>query len=134
MAEGQTQRKILYHINKYQKILFFPTVLVFMIGCMMAWLSLLYFVLGDYSANPGLGQLRFIIPSFLFILVVAFVLVIVWQCKLSNSVVGAFSRVIREMDEVLDGKRKGPIIVRQRDEMFYEIVQRVNAFIEKQPK
>ncbi|MBF0478302.1 MAG: hypothetical protein HQL26_02355 [Candidatus Omnitrophica bacterium] len=131
MANLIAPRKVLFNVNKYQQILFYPTILVFMIGCMMAWLCLMYFMLTDYLANPGLGQIHRLIPYMLVILAAALILVIIWQSKLSNRVVGAFGRVVREMDEVIEGKRPGPIMVRERDEMFYEIVKRVNLLIDK---
>ena len=48
---------------------------------------------------------------------------------MSNSIVGPYERVLRELDDVLSGQKKDHIGTRKNDELFGEMVKRINALI-----
>ncbi len=52
---------------------------------------------------------------------------------MSNDVVGPLDRIIRELDEVIDGGARQPITVRQRDELAHELLKRVNVLVKNLP-
>ena len=56
-----------------------------------------------------------------------------WAYAVSNEVVGPFDRIIRELDEVIDGGARQPITVRQRDELAEELLKRVNVLVKNLP-
>ena len=56
-----------------------------------------------------------------------------WAYAVSNDVVGPFDRIIRELDEVIDGGARQPITVRQRDELAHELLKRVNVLVKNLP-
>ena len=50
----------------------------------------------------------------------------------SRNVLGPFDRLLREMDEMLDGRReRKPLTVRPKDDLAKELLKRVNKFVEK---
>ena len=71
---------------------------------------------------------------FIFIfLVLSFGAIIVWAYKISSNLVGAFERILREMDDILAGKGKRHLRARKDDELVNELLKRVNALIDKLP-
>ncbi len=50
----------------------------------------------------------------------------------SRHVLGPFDRLLREMDEMLDGRReRKPLTVRPKDDLAKELLKRVNKLIER---
>ena len=50
----------------------------------------------------------------------------------SRHVLGPFDRLLREMDEMLDGRReRKPLTVRPKDDLANELLKRVNRLIER---
>jgi len=60
-------------------------------------------------------------------------LVVFWTYFASNKIVGPYERILRELDAILDGGPKKAIGTRKGDEMFSEILKRINVLIEKLP-
>ncbi len=58
--------------------------------------------------------------------------VVTWAYVASRNVLGAIDRLLREMDEMLDGRReRKPLSVRAKDTLAHELVKRVNRLIER---
>ena len=53
--------------------------------------------------------------------------------KISLRIVGPFDRIVRELDEHIQDKRKGPIILRKHDK-FEPLVQKINQLLGKIPR
>ena len=71
---------------------------------------------------------------FIFVLLVlSFSGIILWAYKVSSNLVGAFERILRELDEILAGRGKRHIRARKDDELANELLKRVNALIDKLP-
>ena len=50
----------------------------------------------------------------------------------SRNVLGPFDRLLRELDEMLDGRReRKPLVVRPKDDLANELLKRVNRLIER---
>ena len=56
-----------------------------------------------------------------------------WAYAVSNQMVGAFERIIRELDGIIEGGAKRPIAARGRDEFATALLQRINVLIENVP-
>ena len=56
-----------------------------------------------------------------------------WAYAVSNDVVWPFDRIIRELDEVIDGGARQPITARQRDEVAQKLLKRVNMLVKNLP-
>ena len=56
---------------------------------------------------------------------------VTWTYVASRNVLGALDRLLREMDEMADGRReRKPLSVRAKDTLAHELVKRVNKLIE----
>ena len=62
---------------------------------------------------------------------VFFVGLLLWVYREANYLVGAFNRVKKQLNEVSTGKRQEPIIVRNQDHLFLELLENINVIIKK---
>jgi hypothetical protein len=136
-------RKTFLTVNKYQeKIVMMalaPTAVLF-----TTLLALLIF------GNPAIMERFFHIPiDELMILISKISFAIVWVLflvtiifvalvfKVSHNLLGAFGRIIRELDDVIEGRSKKEIYARPGEELSGDILKRVNvlikAYVEKRP-
>lgn len=132
------KRKIFPIIGTYQgKMIFFvfvPAVIFHLcIFCMLTFLKLdlgmlifqgvseevIAYFIDNWSATVILVSL-FFVAAFL---IISFII--------SRNMVGAFERIVRELDEVIEGKRVGPLTARRYDVLAKDLLQRVNVLIEK---
>ena len=67
--------------------------------------------------------------SYLGILWIFFLVLFLVSVKFSSRMVGPYERIIREMDEVIDGGRTAPLKLRKNDDFFKDLVTRVNKLI-----
>ena len=59
--------------------------------------------------------------------------IFLWAYAVSNQMVAAFERIIRELDGIIEGRAKGPITARGRDELANALLKRLNVLIENIP-
>lgn len=126
-----TKRTTLFRVHPFQKVYFIPVMAAFMIGCAVSWLSLVYFFIDDYLLIPALERFKSVIPALLSAAAVLMIAVILWACRLTNRYLGCHERIIREIDEVLAGRRKNVLQVRKTDSVFAELLKRINALIQR---
>ena len=105
----------------------------------MTYLCFIFFVDRISSASAVISsadipKLELIIPSILLGVLFLLVFMIFWTFYTFNKILGPYTRVIRELDEVCAGKRTAGIRVRPGDEFFKEILMRVNVLIERANK
>ena len=67
------------------------------------------------------------------IISMTFLAVIVWAYDVSSRLVGAFERILRELDEIIAGKGKHHIKARKDDLLANTLLERVNKLIDKLP-
>jgi len=137
MAQN-SKRSILLHTNRFQEKILMP----FYISCIIAIFSLLLLAL---SNNPLFGpvhyrsllqgQLSFrqILEVFSgFLIAVIFFLLIYWAYYISNKILGAYDRILRELDDIIVSKKNTrPIKARDGDEFFTEMLRRINILIQE---
>ena len=129
--ESKFKRKLFCITNRFQRLFFYPVIISFFIGCAISWLSLVYFyVINIPVSSLGFERFKQAIPLFLVIFCFLMFCVLLWTCYLSTKVFGPYRRIIRELDEILQKTRKGPLVVRKGDEMFGEILKRINILIQ----
>jgi hypothetical protein len=143
-------RNPIFHVNKFQQRLLFPVVIISILTSSMLVFAMLYLsYIGEHlalltSTHPN--DLQWAVPWFLDInkynlvipvlmLAIASILVIMvsWAYHVTHRIIGPHERVIRELDEVLSGQRKEPITTRKGDEVYEELLNRINALIKKLP-
>lgn len=125
-------RNLVLHLNKYQKLIIYPVLVACLAGALSSILCLLFAYYPDdfpIFKSIQLGEVRYYIPKILMIVNGILVLVIFWTYYISSKLVGPFGRVIKHLDEIAEGKSKAPLGTRKGDEMFAEIVKRINSII-----
>jgi hypothetical protein len=126
-----SKRKSIFRVNKFQKMLFFPAIFAFIIGCCVAWLSMVYSLIGNYLSGPRLDSFQGIIPAMLAFATVLMIALVFWTLKVTTHYFGAYERIIEELDKTLDGQGRGPIKTRQGDVIFEGLLKRINRLIER---
>ena len=134
MAEAY-KRKLIGNTNKYQHQIVLATFILPLTYCLVIYFLILLMendltrVLTSNAATPNaaliyrwMGVLTLCLIALLFAL-------LAWSYVLSKRIVGPFGRIIRELDEVLEGKRKTPIKARPKDILANELLERVNVLI-----
>ena len=56
---------------------------------------------------------------------------LIFSFIVSSNLVGAFERIIRELDQVIKGEKSAPITARTKDTLANELLSRINKLIEK---
>jgi len=128
------KRTTIFHVNKTQRIFFYPVIIAFFLGCTISWLSLTYFLIGEYLVEPDIDQLQRAIPVLLTVTTILMFVVIFWTFRISNRHFGFYDRVIKDLDDVLSGARKESVKTRKGDVLFNELLERINVLIEKRNK
>jgi hypothetical protein len=118
-------------VNKFQRNLFYPVVIAFFLGCIISWLSIVYVLIGNYLARPDLFRFQQSIPTLLSVATVLMILIVFWTLRVSGKYFGAYERIVTDLDRVLTGKAKEPLKAREDDEIFQELLKRINALIER---
>ena len=132
------KRNIILNINRFQRLILIPVLIASSIACIISIICLIY-LLADITETKKIGMIRFedlqlYIPWLMMGISYLLLFVVFWTYYTSNKIVGPHERVIRELDETIAGKRKGPITHRPGDEMFHELLTRINVLIEKSNK
>ena len=129
---GKIKRNIVVHLNKYQRCILYPVLISCLITCVSSLMCLAYIYYPEKEKVFGpvsFGELKMAIPWILIGFAVAMVILVFWTYLMSNRLVGPYDRVVRELDDVLSGKRKKPITIRKGDEMFEGLLKRINTLI-----
>ena len=133
---NKKNRKFFCTTNKYQErivlLAFLPSLLIFLafsgIFFLMASETMAVFFHGQSSSLENfVSQWSSWIVA---VLCVVFVLALVFAFVFSHNLVGAFSRIIAELDEIIAGRSQKPITARPADELANELLKRVNVLIQ----
>jgi len=133
-------RNVLTRVNKFQKRFLLPVLIPCITLSLIALFCLTYFCyLADQAtASPYYDWDRSLsivaVPWFLFTFSILVFIVALWACSISNKIVGPYNRMIVELDRVIEGKGEKKIKVRKDDEMYDEIIKRVNILLDKMTK
>lgn len=142
------KRNPVFHLNRFQQRLLFPVIIISIITTSILIFAMLYlYYIGEHVAllsTPDkenfdialpwfmdIVRYNFTIPVLMLVVASLLVLVVCWAFHITSRIIGPHERVIRELDEVITGARKEPIAIRRGDELFEELLQRINALIEK---
>ena len=129
------QRHLFLNVNRHQHRILIPVFLTTSIASSITILFIVYIVTKITETKQIFGMDINIIEVgilwFLLLGLLLLLLLVYWTYHVSNRLVGPVGRILREMDEVLEGKKTSPIGTRKGDEMFEEILKRVNLLIKK---
>jgi len=80
-----------------------------------------------YNIIPAARKVTLIL---MFTTPASIILIIIFAFKITHKIVGPFDRIVRELDETLEGKRQGPITIR-KDDRFWPLVSGINRLLNK---
>lgn len=61
---------------------------------------------------------------------ISILIILLFTYKITHKIIEPFDRIIRELDECVNGKRQGPIVVRE-DDKFRILVEKINNLFNK---
>lgn len=127
-------------MNKYQRrivaLAFFPTIVLCVSILVLAKLFYKELINIIVNSSPA-TSVRFIDEwgaLTIFIIWCLFVLILAWGYLVSRDMVGAFVRILRELDEIIAGGERKRISARQQDDLASELLNRINILIDNLPK
>ena len=136
MARPTERRKTIFYMNVYQKKLFiialFPSLAI---CCTFIWIGQLFYrqMMGIILFNSPSSSAQLINQWGVAISLVVFglfVSLIYWGYYVSQNMVGAFNRIMRELDEIIEKGSLKRITVRSKDDLAQHIVNRINVLID----
>ncbi len=135
---GVRSRRALLHTTKHQRQIIRLSLVPSTIFCVVMYFLLHAFQndLGEaiYTASD-VASIKFVSEwafALLSILLLYLGCGFLWAYAVSNTVVGPFDRIIRQLDEIIDGARQ-PVTVRDRDELAQQLLKRVNVLVKNLP-
>ena len=130
------RKKLFFHVNEYQKpIIYLVLVPSFMI-CLVISVYIFYmnftWVNLFHAVEPAIieGMYKRTIATYI-ILWLLFILTVWWAFQVSSKLVGAFERLLQELDDVVSGKSRRPLKARKNDALANALLERINAIIAK---
>lgn len=137
------KRNLLFNMNRFQATIILPVLLIMVLIQIM--LGVLFYLsinettilLKQFNSKTIIYQQSLVkYKNFLPIFIAAISLLVFslafWTLYISNKILGPHERIIRELDEMIEGKReKKALYARPNDKMFEELLYRVNILIEK---
>jgi len=98
-------------------------------------LAFLFYSMVDAVESPERSATTMKTTMSLALVLIPFIAIlgVVLAYVITNRLLGPFERILRELDEVVAGRSKGPIGARKCDLLANEILERVNVLISKTP-
>ncbi len=129
------KRNLFLHLNRFQlRILFYLTALGFTcLALMVLFLSYLYADSENFIHQPQFFTIKMCIVVALPITALLILIICLYTYRMTNKLFGAHYRIIREIDDVLEAGKKRELSVRRGDELFQELVDRLNKLIQRLP-
>lgn len=137
---NKKNRRIKTFANKMHKEIFLLVFLAAIVPATIVTFSLYYLIFGVTSEQFGIPEAIAynIIPASRRVLVILLLAtpfsiftLLIFACKLSHKIIGPFDRVIKELDECVEGKRHGHMTIRKGDK-FQPLVDKINKLLDKQ--
>lgn len=127
------------HTTKHQRPIIMVTMVPSLVFCVILSAFILFFhnemirVVTKSSAPPSVNTVHLWSIYMIGILWMFFFVFLSWSFSVSSNIVGAFERIIRELDKIIGGGTKRPIIARTHDDLANELLKRINILISRTP-
>lgn len=67
----------------------------------------------------------------LMVMPLVFLFIIIWAYRVSSHLVGAFERILKELDDIIEKNEKRHLQARKGDQLAEELLSRVNVLIDR---
>lgn len=132
-----SKRRIFLRVSKFQQ----PVLYLFVFSALMVVISLtlsasyLYVDITNAVINSGaeVPTAKIWLLLSLMTLPLIFLVIIVWAYYVSNKSLGAFERILRELDEIVTKNEKRHIKARKGDKLAEELLAHINTLIDRVP-
>jgi len=135
------KRNMLFNMNRFQATLILP--ILFIMILVQILLGVLFYlsvaetsmVLEQFDSQAVVYQQLLVKYQRYFPLVIAAIsllifILVYWTLYITNKILGPHERIIRELDHMISGKKEfKPLTTRPNDQMFEELLLRVNFLI-----
>ncbi len=121
--------------NKFQReiiiLAFFPSALIFLTFICMVILGNLFFckALFHRSFPASIDLVNKLSGLMVFFMCLIFVLTLIGAYIVSHNMIGAYGRILRELDEIIAGRSTKTISSRPNDTLTKELLKRINVLI-----
>ncbi len=125
--------------NKLHRDIFLTVLAAALLPCFIVTIALYYLIFSVMSGQLGIPEAIAynIIPAArkvsLYLILAApasvFIMLII-AYQVTFRIIGPFDRIVRELDNVIEGKKEGHIVIRKKDK-FQPLVDGINRLIDK---
>ena len=129
------KRQILFRTNQFQRPIINVVIASALVTIIVITLCISYVYNGmvDEIMNPttNVPTEELLILIVLMCMPVIFSSIVLWTYRITNEMVGAFERLLRELDQIITSKKKEHLVVRKRDVLAGELIKRINILIDR---
>ena len=129
------KRNIFRNTNKFQRlILFYLTALgLTSLILMVLFLAYLYADIENFLHTFRFFTIKTGILIALPVTAILILITCVYMFYLTNKILGPYTRILSEIDQILASNKRNNLNVREGDEMFEDLIRRINELIGRQP-
>ncbi len=121
------QRSILFNVSPLQERLLLPFYLTALLLCVCLGYFDYLLIQEPFFTHK---EKSMVLIGLSLLLSLGLVFLIWWAYVISNKVLGPHQRIISELDNILSGGKKKPLNTRRGDEMYEDLIKRINVLIE----
>lgn len=139
---NKSDRRKTIFANKLHRETFLLVFLAALVPTLLATISLYYLIFGvtamqlgipeaiAYNIIPAAQKVTMILVTIAPIIILG---ILLFAFRLTHAIVGPFDRIVRELDEHIEGKKEGRLFIRKRDK-FWPLVHKINKLLSKAKK
>ena len=123
--------------NKLHQDLFFLVFFAAVVPCLITAISLFYLFFNITADQIGIPEAiaynvvpaaRRVINILSIVLPIVVIIILFFTYDVTHKLLGPYHRILRELDEIISGQRRGPIIIRKKDK-FKVLVEKINRLL-----
>jgi len=128
-------RKSIFHTNKYERRIIWLALIPALLFCILVTFVIIHLTrqLEDFMIYLTKPEILNIIENWGYWIIGAFwllfIIIFFWALIVSGNLVGAFVRIIRELDDFIAGKEHKSIRARRNDDLANDLLKRINILI-----
>lgn len=129
------KRNVFFHVNKFQeRILFYLAALgAACLSLMVLFLSYLYADINNFIHTPQFSTIKICIIVALPITALLILIVCFYTYYMTNKMFDPYDRIVANLEDIENTGQKRMLSVRKGDEMFQELIDRINGLIQRLP-